>query len=90
MFSGKTGERNHRHDGKPHTEESLTAKREWEEKRKKNGGKKPYDAKKKPESKGTKKPYEAKGKENAAPSDKPKRPVRRIKADKFKPTEPKK
>ena len=89
MFSGKTGERNHRYDGKPHGEESLAAKREWEEKRKKNGGKKPYDMNKKPASKGPKKPYDAKSKTNAAPADKPKRPVRRIKADKFKSTEPK-
>jgi len=129
MFSGKTGERNHRKDGKPHTEESLAAKKEWDEKRKKSGGKKPYDAKKKapfkgendrrkpfektgeqrgsesgekkaygkkPDSKGAKKPYaakkpyEAKAKESAAPADKPKRPVRRIKASALKKEEPKK
>lgn len=52
IFSGKTGERNHRKDGKPHTEESLAAKKEWEAKRKQQGGKKPYDANKKPPFKG--------------------------------------
>ncbi|WP_345969504.1 MULTISPECIES: hypothetical protein [Sulfurimonas] len=87
MFSGKTGERNHRHDGKPHDEESLAAKKEWEAKRKKYG-KKPYDAKKKPPYKGEKKPYEAKKTET--PKDKPKRPMIRIKAEKLKKSEPKK
>ena len=43
MFSGKTGERNHRKDGKPHDEESLAAKKEWEDRRKKSGGAKPYN-----------------------------------------------
>jgi len=38
-FSGKTGERNHRKDGKAHTEESLAQKREWEERRKQKGEK---------------------------------------------------
>ena len=104
MFSGKTGERNHRKDGKPHTEESLAAKKEWDEKRKKSGGKKPYDAKKKPPFKGekksdeaktpfkgNKKPFGAKGpKTQSSEAAKPKRPPRRIKADAFKPTEPKK
>jgi len=127
MFSGKTGERNHRYDGKPHDEESLAAKKEWEAKRKKNGGKKPYDAKKnspfkgendrrkpfektgeprssesgekkaynkKPDAKGAKKPYSAKkpydAKKTETPSDKPKRPVRRIKASALKKEEPKK
>jgi hypothetical protein len=97
MFSGKTGERNHRYDGKPHTEENLAAKKEWEEKRKKHGGKKPYDAKKKPPFKGEKKPYNAKGqgkpgapaRDKKPESAKPKRPMRRIKAGEYKPTEPK-
>lgn len=99
MFSGKTGERNHRKDGKPHDEESLAAKKEWEEKRKKNGGKKPYDAKKKPPFKGEKKPYDAQkgpGKPAAAAQEKkpesakPKRPMIRIKAEKLNPKPPKK
>ncbi|WP_345984861.1 hypothetical protein WCX49_09525 [Sulfurimonas sp. HSL-1656] len=95
MFSGKTGERNHRADGKPHTEESLAAKKEWEEKRKKSGGKKPYDAKKKPPYKGDKKPYDAKKStdkpaDKKAESTKPKRPMIRIKAEKLKKSEPKK
>jgi superfamily II DNA/RNA helicase len=97
MFSGKTGERNHRKDGKPHTEESIAAKKEWEEKRKKHGGKKPYDAKKKPPFKGGKKPDDAKGpgkpgapaREQKPESAKPKRPMIRIKAEKLNPKEPK-
>lgn len=97
MFSGKTGERNHRYDGKPHTEESIAAKKEWEAKRKKSGGKKPYDAKKKPPFKGGKKPDDAKGqgkpgapaRDKKPESTKPKRPMIRIKAEKLKPKEPK-
>jgi chemotaxis protein histidine kinase CheA len=78
-------------DGKPHTEESLAAKKAWEEKRKKRDGKKPYDANKKPPYKGEKKPYESKGKPEAPAhgknpsSSKPKRPMIRIKAEKLNP-----
>ncbi|MHC3995595.1 hypothetical protein ACXWTF_12290 [Thiomicrolovo sp. ZZH C-3] len=94
MFSGKTGERNHRHDGKPHTEESLEAKKAWDAKRKQQG-KKPYDAKKKPPYKGEKKPYDAqkgpgKPAEKKPEGTKPKRPMIRIKAEKLKKSDPKK
>ena len=165
MFSDKTGERNHRKDGRPHDEESLAAKREWNERRKSASGKKPYDRNSKPahqdgernektkkfdqkddrprrfENKprseeergrkpreeregkneyrakpayGNKKPFKGDRKEadgkapfkgnkkpfggkrpSSAPAvkaddaGKPKRPPRRIKADKFKPNEPK-
>lgn len=94
IFSGKTGERNHRKDGTPHDEESLAAKREWEAKRKKQGGKKPYDAKKSAPSRGERKPNDAKKgpgkpKDRTADTPKPKRPVRRIKAEALKKSEPK-
>jgi hypothetical protein len=71
MFSGKTGERNHRKDGKPHDEESMTAKKEWDDKRRENGGKKPYEAKKKPPFKDDndrRKPQERSGEQRSGES----------------------
>ena len=83
IFSGKTGERNHQKNGKPHTKESQTEKQEWEAKRKKNGPKKPTPGADKSAAKG------AKTDRPAATPSKPKRPIRRIKADALKKSEPK-
>lgn len=95
QFTGKTGERNHRHDGKPYDDENLAAKKEWDAKRKKQGGEKSYGTKKKPPYQDGKKPYEAKKgdsrpEEKKSQKPKPKRPMIRIKAEKLNPKTPKK
>lgn len=89
-FSKNPNQRNHRHDGSPHTEESLAAKKSWEERRKKEGKNPPEGGKKNPPFDKGKKPFNAKnGTETSSKSKpaapKPKRPVRRIKADQLKP-----
>ena len=54
MFSGKTGERNHRHDGTARTEDEKRENPKY--KSKKQGGSKPWDK----DSQGDKKPFEKK------------------------------
>ena len=54
MFSGKTGERNHRHDGTPRTDDEKRENPKY--KSKKTGGSKPWDK----DSQGDKKPFEKK------------------------------
>lgn len=89
-FAKKPNQRNHRHDGSLHTDESLAAKKAWEERRKKEDGKPSDGGKKKPPFDKGKKSFDGKKPSDKSSKDKPsapkaKRPVRRLKADALKP-----
>ena len=65
MFSGKTGERNHRYDGTARSDEEKRENPKY--KSKKQGGSKPWDK----DNQGEKKPYEKKSWDNKGDDKKP-------------------